>query len=106
MSDARFLYCVIEQGCEDAGPCKIGIATDVGHRLKTLQVGNHRPLTVAWSIAVPNPKRLRAVEARLLIQFRPNPYDEERVRLQSEWVNVGPLRVYEHATHHLQRKAA
>jgi len=39
------LYVIAES---EAGPCKVGFATEVGHRLSNLQSGNHRELRVFY----------------------------------------------------------
>jgi hypothetical protein len=87
-----FLYCVMEDGGGDTGPCKVGVTNHLAGRLSSLQGGNSRRLWFAWFIELDRPDALE-LEAHLLRWFRPSIYGNggrTTVRLASEWLAIGP----------------
>lgn len=62
----------------ESGPVKIGVATDVGARLKELQCGNHLELTLLRTL-----EGDRATEAALHRRY-------ERLRSRGEWFAFVP----------------
>ena len=98
-----WLYCVVEDGCEETGPCKVGIATNTSKRLSSLQDGNHRLICFAWLIRVLDRDRAKDAEQSCLMRFRPSPYGEAtpRLRLASEWIAATPQEALAHAVDRL-----
>lgn len=99
---AFYIYCIAELGSEEAGPCKVGIATNLGKRLSSLQGGNWRLVVLAWSIRLSDRDEAKEVEQHCLRRLRPNPYSANRkLRLKSEWVSASPRMVLEAAIEYL-----
>lgn len=59
---AHFVYVLAEAGGEDAGPTKIGTATNVAYRVDSLRGGNPRRLVIIETFALPSRDRALAVE--------------------------------------------
>jgi hypothetical protein len=99
-----WIYCIAEAADMDAGPCKIGIATRLGTRLSSLQCGNWRCLWLAWKIRLCDREQAKQTEQRLLVDFRPNPYDPKQTKrqLMSEWIDVSPGLVRQRAINFLE----
>lgn len=96
MSEGTWLYCLHEIGCEAGGPSKIGVATNLGKRLASLQGGNHRKLIVAWRILMRDRYAALQTESHTLSRLRPDIYAVSAPeRLSSEWVDSNPDRVLE-----------
>lgn len=95
--DAFYIYCIVEEGCEKTGPCKVGVATNLNARMSSLQGGNWRQLKVAWQSCVRDRKHALEVEFRILVRMRPNMFCHPgpRKRLKSEWVDATPDEAYE-----------
>lgn len=93
-----WLYCIVEEGSEDTGPCKIGVATDIKKRLSSLQGGNWRTLNLAWIVRLGDRERALNVENWCLAAFRPSVYvRDDKVRLNSEWIQASPGQALEKA---------
>lgn len=93
-----WIYCIAEEGEEETGPCKIGIATHLTKRLSSLQGGNRRPLNLIWQIRVRERDIARETEEFCLRALRPSPYSSHVTpRLQSEWLAHPPRKVLEQA---------
>lgn len=85
------VYCIVESGFEETGPCKLGITKDITKRIYSLQAGNWRELKLIWTVDFPSWQYARQAEEWLLSLFRPNCYDfKRRDRLKSEWVETNP----------------
>ncbi len=85
------LYCVVEVGQLDFGPCKIGIAVNPLKRMSNLQAGNWRRLELAWAIEAASQDDAISLERFLLGMLRPSMFGPEtRKRLCSEWVETTP----------------
>lgn len=98
-----WLYCIAERGCDETGPCKVGIAADLTKRLSALQGGNWRPLELAWTVRVANRDNARHAEDYCLCKFRPDIYvPTGKPRLSSEWVEASPRAVLATALHILE----
>lgn len=91
------LYCLVEEGCKDNGPCKVGVATRMSTRLCSLQGGNWRPLEIAWVSTIKDRDHALEVEQRILIRLRPGIYGHpgSRRRLKSEWIDATPAEAFE-----------
>lgn len=86
-----WLYCIVEDGSESNGPCKIGIASNVGKRFCSLQGGNWRQLRIVWLVRLPDREVALRVEEYCLSCLRPNCYGMSKRRsLRSEWVDATP----------------
>jgi len=94
-----WLYCIVEDGCDVSGPCKVGIASHITKRLSALQGGNHRRLTFAWLIKLLDRDKAKDAEQSCLMHFRPSPYGGRTLppKLESEWVAASPQAVLSHA---------
>lgn len=86
----HWVYCAVEAGTEESGPCKIGVAKNYSKRLYGLQTGNWRCLGFAWLLRVADVDVARDVEEHVLRRLRPNPYGDDSGRLCSEWVLATP----------------
>lgn len=90
-----WLYCIAEAGFEISGPCKVGIAGSAKKRLSSLQAGNHRRLSLVWSIFLPSRRVALGAERHCLAYLRPLPFGSGRApRLASEWVSASPPEVF------------
>lgn len=85
-----FLYCLAEAGCEETGPCKVGVATSLSQRLSSLQGGNWRPIAYVWTIAIKGRRLALDAEQHVLGHLRPNPYSGVENDFMSEWVRQAP----------------
>ena len=72
------LLYVIAEG--EFGPCKIGFADRMGHRLSNLQAGNHRELTVFYEQETPPNYRMAERIAHSRAGYKN--------RIRGEWFNV------------------
>jgi len=100
-----WIYCIVENGSEEIGPCKIGIANNLGKRLSSLQSGNWRPLVLIWKIRVSDRDWAKNVEQYCLGCHRPSVYTPDyRKRLKSEWVETSPYKCLETAMRLLSAK--
>lgn len=84
-ADIHFVYVIsaIVDGVPVA-PCKIGITSNVVHRLSSIQTGNPTRLHVISTIPLPDRDIVRAIEAEIHDHF----YE---FRLEGEWFDVCPV---------------
>lgn len=94
--DQFFVYCITEEGCEESGPCKVGVATSLSKRLSSLQGGNWRPLALAWMMTISRREYALNIEQRILMRLRPGIYGHPgpRRRLKSEWIDASPAEAF------------
>tara|TARA_R110000851_G_scaffold158314_1_gene301303 strand:+ start:76 stop:405 length:330 start_codon:yes stop_codon:yes gene_type:complete len=87
------LYCIVEKGCRNQ--CKVGVSSDPIKRLQSLQAGNKRLLSIAWTIVDIDRASCFETEQYILVRFDGSAYGGIRGRkfLQSEWVDATPQSV-------------
>lgn len=101
-----WLYCIVEEGDEETGPCKVGIATHLAKRLSSLQGGNRRHLNLIWQVRISKRQDARDTEEHCLITYRPSIYSvTDQPRLASEWVDASPAMVLATAMQRLNVEA-
>lgn len=92
----HYVYCVVEEGRQDRGPCKIGVAFDPVKRLSNLQAGNWRHLHIAWAVKFWGRGFALSMESLCLVKYRPCIFTiTTKKRLKSEWIEAAPDAVLE-----------
>jgi hypothetical protein len=71
-----------------AGPVKIGITNSLGSRIATIQTGNPREVTIAFSFATPNREIAATFERAFHEVFGAH-------RLKGEWFDIPPAAALE-----------